>query len=418
MPNYNQTLQNNNSSLEEIITKINELPDSGEGGLDTNDATATSGDILNGKTAYVKGEKITGNIAFQPAQTITPTTSDQIIASNIYLGGAQTIKGDVNLVADNIVSGKSIFGVVGTATAGGGGDISVEDGLINGFISGTYINNRVTNIRSAAFYRISNLTSVNFPAVQTIQREAFFECSKLTSISFPVATSIDLAAFEKCSNLTSINFPKVTTIGSSAFRTCKNLTSISFPMAAIISSGAFNGCSGLISVNFPKVTTIPQYAFENCTSLISANFPLVTTIGTEAFSTCSKLTSISFPKLITIGERAFAYCRNLTSVNFLAVTTISGAAFSYCSNLTSVSFPKATIIYNNAFNKCFNLTALYLTNSVVCTLSHSNAFSSTPIGGYSTSAGTYGSIYVPMSLVDAYKSATNWTFFSSRIFGI
>ena len=47
MSNYNTTLQTNNSSLEEIITQLNNMPDAG--GLDTSDATATSGDILNGK---------------------------------------------------------------------------------------------------------------------------------------------------------------------------------------------------------------------------------------------------------------------------------------------------------------------------------------------------------------------------------
>ena len=114
MPNYNSTLQTNNSSLEEIITQLNNMPDAGEG-LDTSDATATASDILSGKTAYVKGEKITGNIAFQAAQTITPGTVDKTIAAGQYLEGAQTIKGDANLIASNIISGKSIFGVVGTA---------------------------------------------------------------------------------------------------------------------------------------------------------------------------------------------------------------------------------------------------------------------------------------------------------------
>jgi hypothetical protein len=56
--------------------------------------------------------------------------------------------------------------------------------------------------------------------------------------------------------------------------------------------------------------------------------------------------------------------------------------------------------------------------SSVCKLSHSNAFTSTPIGGYSASAGTYGSIYVPASLLTAYKTATNWTYFSSRFVGV
>ena len=53
------------------------------------------------------------------AATYTPGTSDQSIASRQYLSGTQTIKGDANLVAGNIKSGVSIFGVTGTYTSGG-----------------------------------------------------------------------------------------------------------------------------------------------------------------------------------------------------------------------------------------------------------------------------------------------------------
>lgn len=55
------------------------------------------------------------------AATITPGTSDQTIASGTYLTGAQTIKGDANLVAGNIKSGVSIFGVTGSFEGSGGG---------------------------------------------------------------------------------------------------------------------------------------------------------------------------------------------------------------------------------------------------------------------------------------------------------
>lgn len=86
--------------------------------VDTADATLTGGaEMLSGKTAYANGVKYTGTITSKSAQTYTPTTSDQAIASGQYLTGAQTIKGDANLQAQNIASGVSIFGVTGTLSA-------------------------------------------------------------------------------------------------------------------------------------------------------------------------------------------------------------------------------------------------------------------------------------------------------------
>ena len=79
-------------------------------------ATAAASDILSGKTAYVNGSKITGNIPSKAAATYTPSTQDQEIAAKQYLSGKQTIKGDANLAAGKIKKGVSIFGVAGSFT--------------------------------------------------------------------------------------------------------------------------------------------------------------------------------------------------------------------------------------------------------------------------------------------------------------
>lgn len=95
-----------------------DIPKSGGGTakfMDTADATLDNGNkMLANTTAYANGVKYTGSIASKAAQTYTPTTSDQTISAGQYLSGAQTVKGDVNLVAGNIISGATIFGVEGS----------------------------------------------------------------------------------------------------------------------------------------------------------------------------------------------------------------------------------------------------------------------------------------------------------------
>lgn len=87
------------------------------GGLITASATQSAGKVAAGTKSATK------QLTAKAAATYTPKTTNQTIAAGQYLTGAQTIAGDANLVAANIVKGKSIFGVAGsaaTAVAGKG----------------------------------------------------------------------------------------------------------------------------------------------------------------------------------------------------------------------------------------------------------------------------------------------------------
>lgn len=80
--------------------------------INTNTGIVTAGISTAGYLGT--GATKTLQLNTKSAATIIPSTTDQIIAAGQYLTGIQTIKGDANLVAANIASGVSIFGVTGT----------------------------------------------------------------------------------------------------------------------------------------------------------------------------------------------------------------------------------------------------------------------------------------------------------------
>ena len=76
--------------------------------------TVSAGYVSSG-TAGNSSVSLTASVTTKGATTWTPTTSDQTISSGTYCTGVQTIKGDTNLVSGNIISGKTIFNVSGSA---------------------------------------------------------------------------------------------------------------------------------------------------------------------------------------------------------------------------------------------------------------------------------------------------------------
>lgn len=372
------TIDNEVDIQEDLITQIaTALEGKAAGGEQATPVISVS--PTNGLITATAGTKSTTHqLAFQAAKTITPSVTSQIaVSSGYYAGGNVIVAGDSNLVAGNIKSGVSIFGVSGTLEIGSDSGSSDGDGVFEQVLNRSfrYVNDSIaTAIGSYAFGGCTSLQTLSFPAAKTIGKFAFTHCSQLTTVSFPSVTNIGEGAFSQCRVLYTVDFPVTTYIGTSAFGNCENLKTLSFPAVKTIGSSAFYGCGGLITV--------------------------------------------SFPKAITIGQSAFAFCDVLSAVNLSAVTTIENGAFYRCQRLKTLSFPAIETIGSSAFYDCWNLTSLYLMNSTICELLNSNAFNTTPIKGNSPSINVYGSIYVPTSLLTSYKAATNWAYFSNRIVGI
>ena len=86
---------------------------------DTSDATAAIAEILNGKTAYARGSKITGIMPNNESFTSNITTKEQRVSiPQGYHDGSGSVGIDATeqakLIAGNIKTGVTVLGVVGT----------------------------------------------------------------------------------------------------------------------------------------------------------------------------------------------------------------------------------------------------------------------------------------------------------------
>lgn len=135
--NFESNLTEQNDLIAQIVTLV-ATKATPQGGTDTSDATATAGDILSGKTAYVKGEKVTGNIVTKTSSNLTASGATVTVPAGYYASQAtkSISSGSAKTPATTITKNPTItVDSVGKITASVSGTQSITPTVTAGYVS-------------------------------------------------------------------------------------------------------------------------------------------------------------------------------------------------------------------------------------------------------------------------------------------
>lgn len=157
------------------------------------------------------------------------------------------------------------------------------------------------------------------------------------------------------------------------------------------------------------ITKIKEYAFYNNVVLEAVDCPRVVEMGARAFFGCSALKTVNLPQLQTMGSYAFGSCTGLQTIALSKVTKIPDNAFRGCPQLQKVDLASVTTFTGSCF---YNSTKVAL----IIRSSNKAAASSTSV--LPAASAFTGGIYVPQSLVSAYKGDAVWSTWADKIYAI
>ena len=183
----------------------------------------------------------------------------------------------------------------------------------------------------------------------------------------------DLMAMRLTDTMTEYSNSEVTSVITYGFAGQTKLESISLPNCEILYSSAFNGCKNLLNLYIPKLKTIENNCFRNCSSLTGF-------ITNENFDS-------------RVDQSTFEGCNNLIKADFYHINKLGISPYALA---------------------CANLTTLIIRNTDFVPIKNANAF-----GAATTKMNTgEGKIYVPESMVSAYKVDSNWSNYADQIFSL
>lgn len=162
------------------------------------------------------------------------------------------------------------------------------------------------------------------------------------------------------------------------------------------------------------ITSVNDCGFADCTALVSVDLSAVTHIKNQGFARCTNLETINFPMLESIDYNSFRNCAKLTEfvTGSHFDSRIDSSTFEGCNSLTKADFYHInTQGFNGYSMACANLTTLIIRNIDAVPPADETMF------GPATTKMNKGEgyIYVPATMVEAYKAATNWAKFADQI---
>ena len=290
-----------------------------------------------------------------------------------------------------------------------------------------------------------NLSDLSVP--MCVYFSAYIHNSVISTVSFPVIKYLENSAFYNCTNLTSL------TLGTGTYEIPSYNTSMLYSTPIMSGTGSIyvdaamydkwittEGWSSL-SERFVSIgNTDPMLSFSDGliygkTSYIGETFRTYLGIGNNSIISMSLPNCIiceNFYNLSNLQSLYLPECQYVEDIyNFSSLSTIDLpkckviTSINNCSRIKSINLPMCECLLGNNFNGFYGLTSI---NLPVCNYMESIGevgnncsltLGSNEVCYLSGTLHTYiTSIYVPASLVDAYKSATNWSQYSNRIFPI
>ena len=222
------------------------------------------------------------------------------------------------------------------------------------------------------------------------------EAEAVTNIGTVFKDNTQITHFEE------LQYFGITILFNSAFQGCSNLRQVTLKENLSLRGRVFQN-TGLTSIVIPNGLTFQNSDLAGCTSLVSIQL-YDGLVDMPDLSGCTSLTRVDVPSSV----RSFKSLRGDSSLVYINVpdgmTSIPAQIFRDCSSLPSVELPSTiTSIGESAFRGMGSLSSFIIHAVTPPTLGANNVFNTTC------------TFYVPAESVEAYKTASGWSSFASRI---